>query len=289
MSKMCIKHLVYTASALLAVIASGSLCRAQYYYKDIVVTGQISANYRLLRTSHVSAVHVNPSADAESPSKQGITVEQTVNPSRNMVVTHTNSAEAGESWLTAWYNEKGQLINTVDSTLDVVTSSAYTYDAAGRLASVSSNSVPKNYPSETEKHTWSYNAAGMPVRMVKVKNDNDTSFVSFEPDEKGNPGEEKVVRNRVSLGSTFYYFDDKDRLTDVARYNKKADRILPEYMFEYNDANQLTQMIIVPEGTNEYMTWKYAYNPSGLRQQDACYNKLKQLMGKVDYSYDTGR
>ncbi|HSC39464.1 MAG TPA: hypothetical protein VLD19_16385, partial [Chitinophagaceae bacterium] len=103
----------------------------------------------------------------------------------------------------------------------------------------------------------------------------------------GNPGEEKVVRNRVSLGSTFYYYDAQNRLTDIARYNKKADRILPEYMFEYNDAGQVSQMIVVPEGTSDYQTWKYAYNANGLKQQEACYSKQKQLLGKVEYSYET--
>ena len=60
-------------------------------------------------------------------------------------------------------------------------------------------------------------------------------------------------------------------------------------MFEYNDADQLTQMIIVPEGTSNYQTWKYYYNTNGLKQQEVCYNREKQLLGKVEYSYETGR
>jgi len=286
---MCIKYLVYTASALLSVITAGNACRAQYYYKDIVVTAQISAGYQLLKANKVTAVHVNPSADPNTPPKEGVSIQQTVYPAQNLVVTYTKTPENGESWLKAYYNPNGTLITTADSTNDMVTRAVYTYDAAGRLTAISSNSVPKNDPAQTETHLWSWNAAGKPSRMVKIKNGNDTTYAAFEPDEKGNPGEEKVSRNKVSLGSTFYYYDDKNRLTDVARYNKKADRILPEYMFEYNDADQLTQMIIVPEGTSNYQTWKYYYNTNGLKQQEVCYNREKQLLGKVEYSYETGR
>jgi len=287
MNKMCIKYLVYTVSALLAGIAPGSFCRAQYYYKDIVVTAQISAGYRILRTNQVTEVRVAPSADPSIPAGAAVSLRQTVYPAQNLVVTYTKAPEAGESWLKAYYSLGGSLLVTVDSTTDIVTRTEYTYDAAGQIASISNKSVPKNDPAQTETHLWTWNATGKPSRMVKIKNGNDTTYVSFEADEKGNPGEEKVTRNRLSLGSTFYYYDDKNRLTDVARYSKKANRILPEYIFEYNDANQLTQMLIVPEGSNEYQTWRYSYNATGLKQQDACYSKQKQLLGKVEYSYET--
>lgn len=284
---MCIKYLVYTVSALLAGIAPGGHCRAQYYYKDIVVTAQISAGYQILRANNVTEVRIAPSADPTVPAGPAVSLRQTVYPGQNMVVTYTKTPETGESWLKAYYNQGGALITTVDSTVDLTTRSVYAYDAAGRLASISSSTIFKNEASGTEIHQWSWNAAGKPARMVKIKNGNDTTYVSFEADEKGNAGEEKVSRNRLSLGSTFYYYDDKDRLTDVARYSKKADRILPEYMFEYNDANQITQMVIVPEGSNEYQTWKYAYNARGLKQQEVCYSRQKQLLGKVEYVYET--
>lgn len=288
MDKMWTKYLAWTAAALLAAAVPAGQSLAQYYYKDIVVTGQISANYQLLHTGKVTAVHVTP-YEFNNPLKEGVTLEQTVYPSSHLVVTHSKVPDAGESWVKAYYNENGWLAVSVDSTEDAVTRSIYSYDASGRLLSISSSSVPKNDPTETEVHQWTYNAAGKPAKMVKIKNNNDTSFVSFEADEQGNVGEEKVSRNRVSLGSTFYYYDTKNHLTDVARYNKKADRILPDYIFEYNDAGQLTQMIVVPEGSPEYQTWKYTYNPDGLKQQELVYDRKKQLMGRVEYSYDKGR
>ncbi len=285
MNKMWTKYPALIAATLLAAAFPAGHCLAQYYYKDIVVTAQISANYHLLRDNKVSAVHVTP-YELGTPLKEGVTLEQTVYPAARLVVTHSNVPDAGESWVKAYYDEKGWLITSVDSTEETVTRSVYSYDAASRLVSIISSSVPKNDPTETEIHQWTWNAAGKPSRMVKIKNGNDTSFVVFEPDEHGNVGEEKVTRFRVTTGDTYYYYDAKNRLTDVARYNKKADRILPDYMFEYNDANQLTQMIVVPEGSPEYQTWKYTYNEDGLKQQEQVFDRKKQLMGKVEYSYE---
>jgi YD repeat-containing protein len=284
MNKMWTKYLVNTVSAFLALMAGSGCCQAQYYYKDVVVTAQIADNYRLLRANKITGVQVMP-YELDNPLKEGVTLKQTIYPGQSLVVTYTKVPDAGESWLKAYYSEAGQLTTTVDSTEDVVTRSQYAYDASGRLASISSSSVPKNDPTETEIHQWTYNAAGKPSKMLKVKNNTDTSFIVFEADDQGNVGEEKVSRNRVSLGSTFYYYDSNNHITDVARYNKKADRILPDYMFQYNDAGQVSQMIIVPEGSSDYQTWKYTYNSNGLKQEDACYNKQKQLMGKVEYSY----
>ena len=295
MINMWLKPLNYTFSALLAVMLCILPGHAQYYYKDIVVTAQISANYHLLRVNGVQRVQATPSdathaySDPANPSQEGVKLEQTVYPGQNLVVTHTKTPESGESWLKAYYDGAGRLIATTDSTDEVITRSVYTYDEAGRLAAISNNSVPRNDPSEKEVHQWSYTTGGKPVKMVKIKNDHDTTYVALEADENGHPGEEKVTRSRVSIGSTFYYYDSRNRLTDVARFNKKAARILPEYMFEYNEAGQVTQMVVVPEGSSEYQTWKYVYNAGGLKVQEVCYSKQKQLLGKVEYKYEMGR
>ncbi|HSC38335.1 MAG TPA: hypothetical protein VLD19_10700, partial [Chitinophagaceae bacterium] len=174
MSKLGTKYLVYTASALLVLMASGRTGQAQYYYKDVVLTAQIGAGYRLLRANSITAVRVTPS-DAANAEKEGVTLQQTVYPAQNLLVTYTKTPESGASWVKAYYNENSRLLLSVDSTEDLVTRSQYAYDAAGRLSSISSNSVPKNDPAMKEVHQWTYDAAGKPVKMVKIKNDNDTT------------------------------------------------------------------------------------------------------------------
>jgi len=256
---------------------------SQYFYKDVIVTKQISDNYRLLKDNKVGRVVVEP-ADL-APDASHVTLEQEVDARRNLVLTHTKVPDATESWLKAYYDAAGRLMNTVDSSAEVVTSSAYEYDNNGRLIKIFSRSVPVNDPAETEMHFWSYNANGQPVSMLKVKDSGDTTKISFVPDDKGNPGEEKAVRNKIALPSIYYYFDAQNRLTDVAKYNQKADRILPQYVFEYNEGGQISQMIVVPSGSSDYQTWRYLYKPNGLKEKDLCYSKQKQLVATINYVY----
>lgn len=275
------------AALVLAVCSTTVTARAQYYYKDIVVTRQINANYRLIRDLKVLHVTLTPSAPG--PSENNVTLQQTVYPAQKLVVTYTKVPDATESWLKSYYNVNGFLIKSVDSSADFVTSSLYEYDAANRITRISSNSIPVNDPAETEIHQWIYNSNGQPAQMVKIKNNADTTFVSFTADELGNVGEEKAIRKKGSLGTTFYYYDAQHRLTDVARFNRKANRILPDYMFEYNEALQVTQMIVVPEGSADYQTWKYIYNTQGLKEKEVCYSKQKQLVASIEYIYSFGK
>jgi hypothetical protein len=285
MNKMWIK---YAVKPLILVLATAFCCRAQYYYKDIIVTGQINDNYRLLKASKVATIKVVP-YEKGIPADETVNIEQTFYAAQNMVVTYTHVPDAPESWLSSYYNNNNLLVATTDSSASVVTHSTYQYNTAGLLTAISSRAVSKDNPAEIEVHQWTYNANGKPVNMIKIKDNRDTTFVSFEPDEQGNTGEEKAIRNKGNLGTTYYYYDNKNRLTDVARYNKRANRVLPDYIFEYNDAGQVTQMVIVPEGSSDYQTWRYTYSEQGLKQQDVCFNKQKQLLGKIEYRYVFGR
>ena len=274
-------------ACIMAICATVITANAQYYYKDIVVTGQISANYKILSDNKVTRVTLNPAA--LDPSQNIVILQQTVYPSQQLVVTYTKVPNATESWLKSYYSKTGLLVKTVDSSAEFVTSSLYQYDAGNRLIVINSNSVPSNDPAETEIHQWTYNSNGQPLQMLKIKNGNDTTFVSITADEQGNPAEEKAERKKGNLGTTYYYFDAQHRLTDVARYNKRASRILPDYMFEYTNASQLSQMIVVPEGSADYQTWKYIYNQQGLKEKDICYSKQKQMVASIEYVYTFGK
>ena len=107
-------------------------------------------------------------------------------------------------------------------------------------------------------------------------------------DENGNVIEEEAFKQGVSEGKVYYYYDDKHRLTDVVRYNVKARRLLPDYIFEYED-DELSTMTLVPEGSDDYQKWYYTYDEKGLKQADFCYNKKNVLLGKIEYKYQYGR
>ena len=87
----------------------------------------------------------------------------------------------------------------------------------------------------------------------------------------------------------FYYYDDKNRLTDIVRFNEKLKQLLPDYIFEYEDNGELSTMTVIPEGSSDYQKWYYKYDDSGLRLAEFCYNKKTELLGKIEYDYEASR
>jgi hypothetical protein len=258
---------------------------AQFYYKDLVTTKQINNNYQLYKQHKVNTVKLN-SYQGNTPVTEGFVCEQKVNPSKNQLVTYTKTADAGESYLTTIYNQSGSLIKTVDSTEEIISTSSYSYDNTNRLSELSIETRAADKSSMIrEKHIWQYNAAGKPAKMLRIRNTTDTTVVSFTIDDKGNVSEEEAIRRGMSQGKVYYYYDDKDRLTDVVRYNVRAKRLLPDYIFEYED-DDVSTMTLIPEGSDDYQKWYYKYDENGLKQVDFCYNKKEELLGKVEYVYE---
>jgi hypothetical protein len=121
--------------------------------------------------------------------------------------------------------------------------------------------------------------------MLRIKNRRDTSYVNFKLDENGNVIEEQETRKGVKSDPVYYYYDANNRLTDIVRFNKKANRLLPEYMFEYSPSGQLVQKITVPANSDNYLIWRFQYSNQGLKTKEIIYNKLKKLTGKIEYQY----
>ncbi len=69
-------------------------------------------------------------------------------------------------------------------------------------------------------------------------------------------------------------------------YNERASRLLPDYMYEYNDVGQITQMIATEVGSSNYYIWKYTYNQQKLRETERCLSKERRLLGSVQYQYN---
>jgi hypothetical protein len=122
--------------------------------------------------------------------------------------------------------------------------------------------------------------------MLRKKGDILISTIHFVSDANGNIIEENVERNNITDKKYYYYYDDKNRLTDIVHYNERAQRLLPNYMFEYNALNQPQQMISTEEGGNNYFIWKYTYNDKNLRQTEKCFSKERRLLGTIEYEYN---
>jgi hypothetical protein len=178
------------------------------------------------------------------------------------------------------------MVKTVDTSDTFKSTTEYTYNDKGEVSVMLNNSVETdNQIVTTEKHIWVYDAGGL-KQMIKIKGETDSTTVTFVKDEKGSIVEEKPVRGGQSQPSLYYYYDNDGRLTDIVRYNQKAGRLLPDYVFEYN-SGRLSSMLFVPNGSTDYQRWIYVYDANGLKTNETCYDKKRQVVVKIRYSYNT--
>jgi YD repeat-containing protein len=269
----------------LLLIALTQTCSAQYYYKDIISTQQNDARWRLYRDNRVKSVKLNSFEKDGSPT-EGFAGNQDVSSDGARITTYTKSTGNAESWIIASYNPQGQTVRITDTSDTYRSISDYQYDAQGHIQSITNTSIETdNQFKSIEQHSWSYDAAGKPSAMLKIKNGTDTTYIRFILDEKGNVAEERAVRNGSSLPTIYYYYDADNRLTDIVRYSLKAGRLLPDNMFEYGNDGKLSSMLVVPDGSNDYLKWYYDYNEKGLKIKESCFSRQKELLGRIEYQY----
>ena len=260
-----------------------SLCSAQYYYKDLIVTAQTASQWQLYKSNKVKGVTLS-SFEASGQPSEGFQGEQDMS-DLSRIITHTRTEGTPESWIFAYYSPGGWPTRIVDTSDTYRSVSVYSYDAQGRLtAIVNTSTETDNHLVDEEQHLWQYDGKSLPTAMLKIKGNNDTTFVRFIRDEKGNIAEEHATRNHSDLPTVYYYYDPAGHLTDIVRYNLKARRLLPDYLFEY-EGDKMTTMLVVPAGSSDYQKWYYQYDANGLKTKEACYNKQKQLMGRIEYTY----
>lgn len=258
---------------------------AQIYYKDVLTAKQTSDQLKLYKSNKIKKVILNSFESTGEPTDKFICYQE-IAPGFNFIKTFTQSIQTLQSVLVSQFNAKGQLIRSSDSSNTTLNVTTYTYDAQGRLLSAESFSQAYAYQTkETEKHLWNYDSTGFPQKILRIKNSSDTTVIEFKPDEKGNPGEEIWISKGIETQHWYYYYDSNKRLTDIVRFNEKARKHLPDYLFEYNDQSQLTQMIAVQAGSSNYVIWRYQYNPQGLKTRESIYSKQKELMGYITYTY----
>ena len=263
---------------------------AQYYYKDIIGTKESSDLIKTYMKNRVNRVLLT-SYDADNTKSDNLFVQQEFVPNKRQLktITGTGADNSNTSIVFTYADENGNIVRTVDSTGVVVNTTTYTYDGTGNLSLVTISSSDTTI-SESEQHIWQWES-GKPSKMLRIKNKRDTTFVEFKLDENGNVSEETETHKRVMSKPYYYYYNDDNQLTDVVRYNERAKQLLPEYMFEYSDANQVIQKITVPTNNSDYLIWRYQYNPQGLKIKEVVYSKndKKTPMGKIEYQYSFGQ
>lgn len=260
-----------------------SSARAQYYYKDLVSNKQLLAEMNIYKENKIHTVSLK-SFDDDGQESEGFFCEKKINRDYTHTNLRTRANIAAASEFESDFDADGKLLHTNDSSALSVTDIVYTYDNKQRIHSISSSvhSQDEDFNNHiTEDHIYFYNEKGIPEKMLLVKNGKDTAEIDFAPDEKGNI----MIEKNTSTGSTYYYYyDAKNRLTDIVHGTDSDKRLKPDYMFEYNSVGQVSQMTSVEEGTSNYFVWKYSYD-DGLRMKDRCFSDEHRLVGSVEYSY----
>ncbi len=256
---------------------------AQYYYKDIISSRQVAADLAAYREAKVKKIIIKSFEYTGEPS-ENFFCEKHISRDFRKSSLYTRSDASSKSLLETFFDEKGRVIRTFDSSNIVVSSSNYTYDADGRIKSIESftRSEDDDFINElTEEHLWEYNEQGAPVKMAKVKNRKDTIVILFSMDEQGNPSIEKDTKTGAKY---YYYYDAQNRLTDVVHANEYKEKLVVDYLFEYNAAGQITQMTTTEEGKNNFLIWKYTYD-NGLRSRERIFTNDRKLLGSIEYEY----
>jgi len=270
-------------AAVFLLICSSCAVQAQFYYRDILSNKELLAEMALYKQNKIHTIKIK-SFEEDGSESDGFFCEKRLSRDYQKVEFFTNSNVSGTSLFTSYFDDKGKLLQTNDSSAISVSVNTYSYDAKGRIKSILSSikSSDDDFTNEIlEEHIYQYNDQNMPEKMIRIKNKVDSTTILFGLDEHNNISIEKDTKN---AGKYYYYYDTRNRLTDIVHYNEYKEKLLPDYLFEYNSADQLTQMTSTEEGGSDYYVWKYSYD-NGLRSREKCYSKERKLMGTIEYEY----
>lgn len=259
---------------------------AQYYYKDILSVQSIHQTQEIYKKNQIKKVTIK-STDADRTPTRDFMCYTLVGQNATTLTTITKTGISGFSKMTSFFNAAGHLIEVKDSTESNTTTTQYRYDPAGRISRIETSikSLQNDFVQQ-ESHTWQYTKEGFPEQMIRIRNGKDTTLITFITDDKGKVLEEKAILSQRRTQSTYYYYNPAGDLTDIVRYNEKAKRLLPDYLFDYDEAGRLVKSVHIPQNNSQYLTWWYKYDERGLRLNETAVDKQKQVMGRVEYVYE---
>ena len=274
---------------LLAFSLFFSTLHAQYYYTDVIGTQETNRQMKTYLAEKVRTVA------ATGYDKQGAKTNEfsELQEIKDKGATLRISTFSGttKTVLLNRFDALGRVIVTIDSSASVISSIKYDYDNAGRIIQIQNIVTdPASDFNQTETHQWFYSISGKPDRMYRIINTGsaipDSLEIRFLLDENGNLGEERTYRRGLETGYLYYYYDEKNRLTDIVRYNTKLKKLLPDVMFEYNDNDYVIQKLTPTSNSNlGYLIWRYVFDAKGLKTKEALFNDDKQMTGKIEYNY----
>ncbi|MBK9380281.1 MAG: RHS repeat protein [Chitinophagaceae bacterium] len=269
--------------------------QAQYYYNDIIgtqETNNLMKSYVANKVKTVSATGYDNRGVKATDFSEFQEVKENGRVLKNSSINNFN-----KTVVYSRFDEKGRVINITDSSTAIQSSTTYTYDATGRVSQILN--VVKDSASDfdhSETHQWFYSASGKPEKMWRILNNTgaentiDSLEVRFITDEDGNTAEEKTYKKGVETSYLYYYYDDRNRLLDIVRYNTRLRKLMPDIMFEYDEKDNIAQKTTTTSSLHlGYLIWRYIYDEKGLKTKEVLFNNDKQITGKIEFSYIFGQ
>jgi hypothetical protein len=284
-------------SLVIALIVSIAL-NAQYYYNDIIGTREINSkmkNYMAAKVQSVTATGYDPQGRKATDFNEW----QDVQSNGSVLRISTRN---GQSIARTYYqfDDKTRVINARDSSGDFQTVTTYAYDDNNNVIKIKTATKDALHDFDQTKERQYQYTGGKPAKMLLIQNESDSLEYIFTLDENKNVkdemlyhrgGDQNPIYYTYDEHKIYYFYDNQNHLTDITRYSPKIDRLLPDFMLEYDDNNRIIQRITVLSNVKydtkrpDYLIWRYGYDEKNLKTKDVMYSKTKELKGRIDYVY----
>lgn len=263
--------------------------RAQYFYQDLYQTKATMAEHHQYVQQGVRHVSIT-SFDADQSPNQDFRCTKEIKDNFKQVMTHTASPSTGSSTILTFFDDDGRITHTVDSTSQSVNTTYYYYNAqkthqVDSLLFRSYSARDKDTFRYGEVHLYEYDPQGNLRTMVRKKNEVLYSTVHFETDSLGRVIKEEAMGKHDTVPPYYYKYNGAGQLTDIFHYNPARRKMEPDYLFDYDVENKLSEKTIVSMNTNNYLLWKFAYDKDGLIASEQCYGKKHALLGVLRFKY----
>ena len=287
-------------SALLSIAVLGSAAlqaQSYFYYNDIVSPQEISMEMKSYLQQKVKSISAAGYTPAGARATDFSETTQVLDNGKTLKISKIVALNG--SSIIRNFDAAGRLLQIIDSTTGIKDITQYEYDENNRIKTVRNTSYDDNKEfTDTEVHQWYYTADGKPEKMYKTINGSDSTEVKFISEEHGLPGEEISYKKGRETDRVYYYYnDDKNRLTDIVRFNKKINKLVPEVILTYDDNDRVIQKVVSSSGDSygiksmgsiyfvRYLIWRFIYNQQGLKTKEALFDKNQELTGKIEYTY----
>ena len=270
---------------LIAVLFISSPACCQHYYNDITDARELGEKMKNLTVQHVRTITA-AGYDSRGIKSTDFNEWQEVDAAgKTLKKTTRNGQQVNRN--TYRFDDQFRLVDIVDSSGDIRSNTKYTYDNRGNIVSIvtTTNDSLSDF-SQSTAHYYLYDENGKPLKLWRVINGNDSTEFRFKVDPNGNVTDEELYRRDVALDLTYYYYSDRNLVTDIVRYDKRTKKLLPVSMFEYDENGRLIQkMSVLSINRPDYIIWRYIFNEKGLKTKEALFNKQKELTGRIEYAY----